>query len=303
VEKVDRQRNLQLVIVTGLSGAGKTVAIQSFEDQGYFCVDNLPPSFIPKFAELCAQSEGKIQQVALVIDIRGGEFFDSLFAALEQLDEQQLSYEILFLEASDDTLVRRFKESRRRHPLGGDGGILEGIWKERKRLEKLKSRATITIDTSGLSAGELKQELKKRFGVKEKDQPMNISIISFGYKYGIPIDVDLLMDVRFLPNPFYQEHLRLLTGTSKEVQDYVFESDVAKQFLVKYAELILFLLPQYIKEGKSQLVIGIGCTGGQHRSVTLACKLGEMLAANGYEATAKHRDASKNVALLGRKDQ
>ncbi|MBS4025056.1 MAG: RNase adapter RapZ [Clostridia bacterium] len=299
---MDRQKNLQLVIVTGLSGAGKTVAIQSFEDQGYFCVDNLPPSFIPKFAELCAQSEGKIQQVALVIDIRGGEFFDSLFAALEQLDDQQYAYEILFLEASDDTLVRRFKESRRRHPLGGDGGILEGIWEERKRLEKLKFRATIIIDTSGLSSGELKQELRKRFGVKEKDQPMNISIISFGYKYGIPIDVDLLMDVRFLPNPFYQEDLRLLTGTSVEVQDYVFESDAAKEFLAKYAELILLLLPQYVKEGKSQLVIGIGCTGGQHRSVTLACKLGEKLATNGYEATVKHRDAAKNVALLGRKD-
>jgi UPF0042 nucleotide-binding protein len=303
VEAVDRQRNLQLVIVTGLSGAGKTVAIQSFEDQGFFCVDNLPPSFIPKFAELCAQSEGKIQQIALVIDIRGGEFFDTLFAALEQLDEQQLACQILFLEASDDTLVRRFKESRRRHPLGGEGGILEGIWEERKRLEKLKSRATTIIDTSSLSAAELKQELKKRFGVNEKDQPMHISIISFGYKYGIPIDIDLLMDVRFLPNPFYQEHLRLLTGTSKEVQDFVFGSEAAREFLAKYAELILFLLPQYIKEGKSQLVIGIGCTGGQHRSVTLAGKLEEILAANGYEALVKHRDAAKNLELLRRKNQ
>lgn len=290
--------NLQLVIVTGLSGAGKTVAIQSLEDQGFYCVDNLPPSFIPKFAELCAQSDGKIQRVALVIDIRGGEFFANLFEALEQLDHQHYYYEILFLEASDDALVRRFKESRRRHPLAGSGGVLEGIWEERAKLDKLKSRATIIIDTSRLSAAELKQELKKRFGVKEKGQAMSISIVSFGYKYGIPIDVDLLMDVRFLPNPFYQEHLRLLTGTSVEVQEYVLNSSSAQDFLKKYAELVLFLLPQYIKEGKSQLVIGIGCTGGQHRSVTMACKLGEKLTANGYDVAIKHRDASKNVALL-----
>lgn len=302
---MERQRNLQLLIVTGLSGAGKTLAVQSLEDLGFYCVDNLPPSFIPKFAQLCVQSSGKIQRVALVVDVRGREFFSSLFAALDQLDEQQYLYEILFLEASDNTLVRRFKESRRRHPLSIEGSVLAGITEERERLAKLKARANIIIDTSGLSPSLFKQEIKKRFSSnnKQKNPNMTISLTSFGYKYGVPIDADLLMDVRFLPNPFYEEELRLLTGTSKEVQEYVLNSNGAKEFLEKYSELIMFLLPKYIGEGKAHLVIGMGCTGGQHRSVTMACKLGEILTAKGYEVVVRHRDASKNVALLSKKNE
>lgn len=297
---MERQRNLQLLIVTGLSGAGKTLAMQSLEDLGYYCVDNLPPSFIPKFAELCVQSEGKVQKVALVIDVRGGEFFHSLFTALDHLDEQQYLYEILFLEASDETLVRRFKESRRRHPLSCEGSILAGIVEERSRLNQLKAKATTIIDTSGLSPSEFKQEIKKRFGLSNgRNNPnMVISIMSFGFKYGIPIDADLLMDVRFLPNPFYVEDLRLLTGNSEEVQDYVLNSAGAREFIESYTKLVLSLLPRYIAEGKSHLVIGFGCTGGQHRSVTMANKLAEMLTGAGYDVVVRHRDAIKNVALL-----
>ncbi|MDW7675885.1 MAG: RNase adapter RapZ, partial [Bacillota bacterium] len=211
------------------------------------------------------------------------------------------AYEILFLEASDESLVRRYKESRRRHPLGLEGSMLEVIGEERRRLEKIKARADLIIDTSGLAPSEFKQKMKERYGLKEKPHSMSVSVVSFGYKYGVPIDVDLLMDVRFLPNPFYEESLRMLTGTSKEVQDYVFRSEGSKEFLEKYKELVLFLLPKYIEEGKSHLVIGMGCTGGQHRSVTMACKLGELLEEKGYDVQVRHRDASKNVALLGKK--
>ncbi len=287
-------KDTKLVIVTGLSGAGKTQAIWCLEDLGYFCVDNLPPTLIDKFAELCAQSEGKINKIALVVDIRGGGFFDTISESLDHLDKTGIKYEILFLEASDETLVRRFKESRRPHPLRPNGSVLEGIQEERKRLEELRGKAHKIIDTSNMANKELKEELHSLFSETPEGSALKISVLSFGFKYGIPMDADLVMDVRFLPNPHYVEHLRPLTGNDKEVQDYVMDSPISKTFLRRYYGLVKFLIPHYIKEGKTSLTIAIGCTGGQHRSVTLANKLGAMLTNDNNHVVIRHRDAEKN---------
>ncbi|KNZ68448.1 hypothetical protein Tfer_3026 [Thermincola ferriacetica] len=287
-------KDTKLVIVTGLSGAGKTQAIWCLEDLGYFCVDNLPPTLIAKFAELCAQSEGKINKIALVVDIRGGGFFDSINESLENLDRIGIKYEILFLEASDETLVRRFKESRRPHPLRPHGRVLEGIHEERKRLEELRGRAHKIIDTSNLSNKQLKEEIIALFSTAREEAALKITVLSFGFKYGLPMDADLVMDVRFLPNPYYVDSLRPLTGDDKEVQDYVMDSPISRTFLRKYYGLIKFLIPHYIKEGKTSLVIAIGCTGGQHRSVTLANKLGAMLQSDRNYVVVRHRDIDKN---------
>ncbi len=287
-------QDLQFVIITGMSGAGKSEAMKSLEDQGYFCVDNLPPAFIEKFAELCAQSQGAIKKVALVCDLRGGEFFAPLSQILQQLRRQGLKYQILFLEASDEALVRRYKESRRRHPLSPHGRILEGIGAERVQLAELRGKADKVIDTSNLSAQQLRETVAETFGQpKEKDR-IRISVISFGYKYGIPIDADLLMDVRFLPNPFYIEHLRPLTGEDPGVREYVLDSPLTKAFLVRYVDLLKYILPSYIKEGKTHLVIGIGCTGGQHRSVAIAADIARLLKREDYQISVTHRDSQRN---------
>lgn len=285
--------DVKLLIITGMSGAGKSQAIQSMEDLGFFCVDNLPPILIPKFAELCLQSEGKINKVALVVDIRGGEFFNDLFAALEGIKNLGIYFEILFLEASDEVLVKRFKETRRRHPLGTDGGVYEGISLERKRLGDLRGRADKIIDTSNLKPIELKEEIQRIWGKGNRNKKLAITIMSFGYKHGIPLDTDLLVDVRFLPNPYYIAELRPLTGLDAEVQEYVLKSPITKEFLDKYYQLLNFLIPLYVTEGKNHLVIAIGCTGGQHRSVAIANYLGEVLAKNDYQITIKHRDIEK----------
>lgn len=290
----------KLLIVTGLSGAGKTQAIWCLEDLGYFCVDNLPPTLIAKFAELCAQSEGKINKIALVVDVRGGGFFDTINESLENLDKVGVRYEILFLEASDDTLVRRFKESRRPHPLRPHGRVLEGIMEERKRLEELKGKANKIIDTSNLSNKELKQEITTLFASAQEDKGLKITVLSFGFKYGLPLDADLVMDVRFLQNPYYVEHLRSLTGDDKEVQEYVMDSPVSRTFLRRYYGLIKFLIPNYIKEGKTSLVIAIGCTGGQHRSVTLANRLTKLLTDDDFNTVVRHRDVGKNSSGVRR---
>ncbi len=282
--------NIKFVIVTGLSGAGKTQAIWCLEDLGFFCVDNLPPTLIPKFAELCAQSEGKINKIALVIDIRGGGFFDSVYESLEQLKALGIKCEILFLEASDETLVRRFKESRRPHPLNPQGQILEGIKEERSRLEELKGEANKIIDTSNLSTKQLKEQIKAMYGTEENEHNLKITVMSFGYKHGIPMDADLVFDVRFLPNPHYIDSLRPLTGNDKDIQDYVMNSTISKTFMERFSDLIKFLIPHYVNEGKSSLVIAIGCTGGRHRSVTLANKLAEILEQLGYRINKRHRD-------------
>ncbi|MFZ7101305.1 MAG: RNase adapter RapZ [Peptococcaceae bacterium] len=284
---------VSVLIITGLSGAGKTQAVRSLEDLGYFCVDNLPPLLIPKFAELCTQSKGKVNKVALVIDIRGGQFFDDLFAALEDLKTMGINYEILFLEASNEILINRFKETRRRHPLNPDGGIIEGINLERERLQELRGRANKIIDTTELKPGQLKEEIQSLWGNSGKNQLLSITVMSFGYKYGIPLDTDLLIDVRFLPNPYYIPELKELTGSDQEVRDYVFKSPISNTFINKYYDLLSFLIPNYISEGKTHLAIAIGCTGGRHRSVALADFLAQLLQKDEYQVTVKHRDIDR----------
>lgn len=288
------KKDLHLVVITGLSGAGRTQAMQSLEDQGFFCVDNLPPAFIVKFAELCAQSQGKIAKAAIVCDLRGGAFFSTLNEALQNLEKEGFSFEILFLEASDETLVRRYKESRRRHPLSPQGRILEGIQEEREQLEELRGQAHKIIDTSELSAQQLRQQVAELFSQSASLRQMSISVISFGFKYGVPLDADVVMDVRFLPNPYYVEELRPLTGEHSLVQNYVFSGPVAQEFVEKFFGLLEFILPHYRTEGKSHLVIGIGCTGGQHRSVALVEKLAEFLRVRDYAINVKHRDSARN---------
>lgn len=281
---------IRFVIITGLSGAGKSEAMKAFEDLGYFCVDNLPPVLIPKFAELCAQSEGRINRIALVVDVRGGDFFNSISASLEFLEETGFTYEVIYLEAEEEVLVRRFKESRRRHPLAGEGGILEGIKAEKARLEELKGKSTMLINTSNLTVRELREVIAERFSRVTGQERIIFTIVSFGFKNGIPLDADLVFDVRFLPNPHYVDSLRDLTGINKEVVDYVLKWPVTSRFLAKLYDLMEFLAPQYINEGKTQLIIGIGCTGGRHRSVTIANQLGDFLRAKGYKVVVEHRD-------------
>lgn len=284
----------QLVVVTGMSGAGKTQAIRCLEDMGYFCVDNLPPTLIPKFTELLEEAEDRLEKVAVVMDIRGGEVFGNLQDALGFLDQHGYKYELLFLEASAETLVRRFKETRRRHPLATKGGVLDGILEERYRLEPLRGRASKIIDTSDMTPKQLKLQLKELFA-DNKDYKLVVTVVSFGYKYGIPLDADLVMDVRFLPNPFYVKELRDLSGEDKRVQDYVMASPETNIFIERFGEMLKDLVPYYIREGKSHLVVAIGCTGGQHRSVTLANKLRTILDDPGYKIIVTHRDIKRNM--------
>ncbi|OCT15792.1 RNase adaptor protein RapZ [Paenibacillus pectinilyticus] len=285
----------KLVIITGMSGAGKTIAVQSMEDLGFFCVDNLPPVLIPKFAELIVQSMGKIGKVALVIDLRGREFFTALQESLRYIQENYtLSYEILFLDATDSTLVQRYKESRRRHPLAPDGAPLEGIGLERKLLEELKGLATQVIDTSSLKPAQLKERIISRFTNLEANR-ISINVISFGFKYGVPIDADLIFDVRFLPNPHYVDQLRPQTGQDPDVYDYVMKWSETQEFLTKLLDMLNFLMPQYKKEGKSQVVVGIGCTGGKHRSVAITEYLGKVMGNSETETVRlSHRDAERD---------
>jgi UPF0042 nucleotide-binding protein len=285
----------KLVIITGMSGAGKTIAVQSLEDLGFFCVDNLPPVLIPKFAELIEQSNGKIGKVALVIDLRGREFFTSLSESLRYIkDNYTLNYEILFLDATDGVLVQRYKESRRRHPLATDGAPLNGINNERKLLEELKGLATQVIDTSNLKPVQLKETIVSRFNQLDVDM-LTLNVISFGFKYGIPIDADLIFDVRFLPNPHYIESMRPNTGQDPEVYEYVMKWGETQEFLTKLLDMLHFLIPQYKKEGKSQVVLGIGCTGGKHRSVAIAEYLGRVMGTSETEIVrVSHRDSGRD---------
>ncbi|MGI6604713.1 MAG: RNase adapter RapZ [bacterium] len=283
------------VIVSGLSGAGKSTAVRVLEDLGYFCVDNLPPDLIPKFAELCLQSREQVNKVALGIDARGGGFFDHVFESLATLKKMGISYHIVFLEAQDDALVRRFKETRRRHPLAPEGRVLDGIAAERARMEELKGRATHIIDTTWMTPAQLKEELRTIFAEGEDLERLLISIVTFGFKRGLPLDADLVFDVRFLPNPYYVESLRQHTGLEEVVRQYVLKFSVTKHFLTKVHNLIEFLIPHFIKEGKTSLVIGVGCTGGRHRSVTIAEELAQMLRADNHRVLLQHRDIKKDV--------
>lgn len=289
---------MRFVIVTGMSGAGRGTSLRILEDAGYFCVDNLPISLMGKFAELIYSGTSEISKVALGLDIRSGKTLDELQHTLEELTASGYHYEILFLDAADDVLVKRYKETRRNHPLAQDGRIAGGIAKERTRLSFLKKQADYIIDTSSLLTRELRQELDRIF-VQNKDfKNLVITVLSFGFKYGIPTDSDLVFDVRFLPNPYYYEELKKLSGNDKEVQDFVMGFEVSHRFLDKLTDMIQFLIPNYVLEGKNQLVIAIGCTGGKHRSVTLANKLYERLQENTeYAVRIEHRDIEKDAIV------
>lgn len=284
---------VRFVIITGLSGAGRSEAVRCLEDLGFFCVDNLPPTLIPKFAELCLQSGGRLSRIALVVDIRGREFFDSAVEALEELERRGLAYEILFLEASDEVLVRRFKETRRRHPLAHEGRVVEGLAEERRRLEVLRGRARHIIDTSSLTPRELRRRLAELFADGDPAARMSVHLLSFGYKYGLPLDADLVLDVRFLPNPHYVASLRPLTGEEAAVREYVLKWPLTRRFLTKAWSFLSFLLPHFVSEGKAQLTVAVGCTGGQHRSVVIANILAERVRHHGFPVTVTHRDVTR----------
>lgn len=287
--------NLELVIVSGMSGAGKTIAVQGLEDLGYFCIDNMPPSLLAKFWDLVREN-GKIKRIALVIDIRTRAFFDTVLETLNDIDNTR----ILFLESQDNVLVARYKETRRQHPLAKDGKTLtQAIEEERYVLSTLKNRSQTVIDTSELSPRQLRECVITEFSHQE-DNLFKVTVLSFGFKYGIPIDADLVMDVRFLPNPHYITELRPQTGLDKPVYDYVMEHSETEQFFVKWYDLLLCTLPDYRKEGKTNLVIAVGCTGGQHRSVALAKRLGESLLQDGYSVEMTHRDMFKRKETVNR---
>ena len=283
----------RLVMVTGMSGGGKTQACRYLEDLGYFCVDNLPPVFIPKFVELCAHTGGHVGKVVLVVDTRSREFFDTFLSVLEDMDREDKSYELLFMDASDAAIIRRYKETRRRHPMAPASRISEGIAKERERLARVRAKATYIIDTSELKKAQLRDKIHHLFGTGEGEQ-MNINVLSFGFKFGMPLDADMVLDVRFLPNPFYIESMRHKSGSVPEVSQYIASFPVTREFLSKLDDLLDFLVPQYIKEGKSQFVIAVGCTGGMHRSVFVAQHIYERLRKRGYPVKLEHRDLMKN---------
>ena len=293
---------MRCVIVTGMSGAGKSTALKMLEDMGYFCVDNLPVPMIPKMAYLLVVPGTEINKASLGVDIRSGQSFRELEKVLEELDQTGMKYEILYLESSEDVLIKRYKETRRFHPLSGKNGrVDQGIKEERKRLSFLKERADYLIDTSHMLTRELRAELTKIFVQNKEYKNLYISVLSFGFKYGIPADCDLVFDVRFLPNPYYIEELRPMSGNDREVREYVMNNEKAREFLVKLTEMIKFLIPNYIQEGKTQLVIGIGCTGGKHRSVTLANELYEALKENeNYGIRIEHRDIGKDAITKAR---
>ncbi|MDR0405965.1 MAG: RNase adapter RapZ [Clostridiales bacterium] len=284
---------MRFVIITGLSGAGKSQAVNFLEDAGYYCVDNMPPSLIPKFAELCFSGQGKLSRVALVCDIRGGDMFGQLSESLRELREIGFNYEVLFLDAGDNVLIKRYKETRRKHPLSSDDRLPEAIARERQLLGDIKKSATHTVDTSFTTRQELKNTLLEIFSEKGENQSMVINALSFGFKYGIPLDADLVFDVRFLPNPFYIPELKEKNGLDADVSAYIMSFPQSEEFKTRLFDLLDFLLPHYMEEGKSQVVIAIGCTGGKHRSVTFAQMLAEYLKTRKYKAYSVHRDYNR----------
>ncbi len=287
---------MKVVILTGMSGAGKSTALKMMEDIGFYCVDNLPIPLIEKFIELSETGTDEIQKFAIGVDIRSGHSFAELQNVLERLDEKGNMPEILYLDAEDSVLVKRYKETRRNHPLSGGERVESGIALEREKLVFLRKRADYIIDTSQMLTRELKAELEKIFVNNQDYKSLFITILSFGFKYGIPADSDLVFDVRFLPNPYYVEGLRTKNGNDKEIQDYVLQFKEAHEFLGKLTDMVSFLIPNYIVEGKNQLVISIGCTGGKHRSVTLANELYKRLADNReYGLKIEHRDIEKDT--------
>ena len=290
--------HLELVIITGMSGAGKTVAIQSFEDMGYFCIDNMPPSLIPKFGELIKES-GKVTKIALVVDLRSRSFFEEIQSMLIDIENTNfIDTRMLFLDASDNELVSRYKETRRAHPLAMDGLVTEGIRKERAILNDLKTRASIVIDTTTLTPRQLREKINQEFRASH-ETGFRIEILSFGFKYGLPIDADIVMDVRFLPNPHYIPELRPLTGKDEPVYEYVMSFPETEEFYQQFSTLLQTIMPGYVKEGKSSLTVAIGCTGGQHRSVALSERIGAVLAED-YRVNITHRDKDKRKETVNR---
>ena len=286
---------MEFVIISGLSGAGKSKAASFMEDMDFFCVDNLPAPLIPKFAELGMAGSGEYDRVVLVTDIRGGTNFDSLFRALDDLEQMKCPYRILFIEASDETIIKRYKETRRSHPLGEECDSLEqAIRLEREMLAPLRARADHIIDTSNLSTAKLKGELRRLFARGTVEGRMDVRVTSFGFKHGIPMEADLVFDVRFLPNPYYVSDLRPLTGLDQGVRDYVFTGEQADEFMERLWGLVGWLLPRYEEEGKTALVVSIGCTGGHHRSVAIAHTLAERIRAQGWPVSESHRDLGRN---------
>lgn len=284
--------SIQLIIITGMSGAGKTTASHFFEDAGYFCMDNVPPTLLPKFIQICLESNGNMNKLAVVIDARGGSFFQNLFSAIDEIKQMKVQVKILFLEASDNTLIRRFSETRRKHPLNKGGRVSDDIKEERRILEMTRAKADYVIDTSLLTGRELQEELRKFSIEKISAKSMSVVFVSFGYKHGIPEDCDLIFDVRFLPNPFYIPELKHLTGVDKEVYNYVFSSKIAEQFAQRLRGFIEYQIPLFISEPKTRLQIGIGCTGGHHRSVAFAEYLFRTISDPRIATSVIHRDIS-----------
>ena len=284
---------MRFVIVTGMSGAGKSSALKMLEDVGYFCVDNLPTRLLCRFAELTLDKTANISNVALGIDIRSGASIDEFLEELKKVNEMGVKFEILFLNASNRILIKRYKETRRNHPLARNGRIEDGIEKEREAVDVLKKHADYVIDTSKLLTRELKAEIDRIFVREEEYANFNVAAVSFGFKFGIPADVDLVFDVRFLPNPYYDLSLRPLTGNDGPIQEFVMKHEESRVFLEKLEDMLKFLIPNYIKEGKYNLVIGIGCTGGKHRSVTITNALAEKLKQLPYPVKVEHRDITR----------
>ncbi|MBU3805187.1 MAG: RNase adapter RapZ [Candidatus Cellulosilyticum pullistercoris] len=285
---------MNFIIVTGMSGAGKSSAINFFEDMGYYCVDNLPPILIKSFADLIVAQENKVSKVVLGIDTRGGSLFADLFNSLQELVESGHTYEIIFFDCSDTELIKRYKETRRLHPLARSERVEEGIVREREILKEIKEKAHHIIDTSYLLPKDTRGVLYKIYCEEKSFDSMMITIVSFGFKYGIPIDADLVFDVRFAPNPYYIQEMRPFTGNESIVSDYVMQFEVTQEFLAKLQDMVSFLIPNYKKEGKNQLVVAIGCTGGKHRSVTLANALYDFLQKKGHTVIKQHRDIEKD---------
>lgn len=285
---------MEILIISGLSGAGKSRVAAILEDYDFYCVDNMPVILMPKFAEMCLANGGRYERVALVTDVRGRESFDELFKSLDEMQKMGFGYKILFVEASVESIVKRYKETRRRHPLDPEGRDLNfAVNKERRMLETVRSKADYIIDTSSLTLGMLQKKLYKIFMGVSKEKTINVNVMSFGFKYGIPLEADIVFDVRFLPNPFYITELRELSGLDSQVYDYVLSHEISKEFMKRLEDMMEFLIPNYIEEGKLSLTICIGCTGGRHRSVTVARALAAHLSKRGFPAESRHRDVDK----------
>lgn len=287
------KQKFQLLIITGLSGAGKTTASHFYEDAGYYCMDNVPPTLLPQFIEVCIKTNESIKKLAVVIDARGGSFFEDLLTSIETLKKMNISVSILFLEASENTLIRRFSETRRKHPLNKGGRINDDINKEKALLGEIRDKADFIIDTTSINGRELQEQLRKFSEGLVGPRTMSVVFVSFGFKYGIPLDCDLIFDVRFLPNPYYVDELKKLTGSDKAVKDYIYANEVAVEYAKRLKDFIEFQIPHFVNEPKTRLQIGIGCTGGRHRSVAFAEYLYENVKSENIHKSLTHRDITK----------